>query len=62
MCKEFWIGVVSIVIGLTLLLYLNYKTENEKRPWDFKGYLGAVSSIVFGIYLIYESLILKNCC
>lgn len=62
MCKEFWIGVVSIAIGLILLFYLINKSENEKKPWDAKGYLGAIGSIVLGVYLIYESLILKNCC
>ncbi len=62
MCEDFWSGVIFVIIGVLLFLYLINKSENHKKPWDAKGYLGAIISAVFGIYLIYKSLILKNCC
>ncbi len=61
MGNNFWVGVLFIIIGSSLIYYLKTKTESQKKPWDLKGYVGGISSIIFGIYLIYQCLILKDC-
>lgn len=49
-------GVLFIVIGVFLLFYILNKPISKSKPWDLKGIVGGVISILFGMYIIFESL------
>ncbi|MCF6130971.1 hypothetical protein [Flavobacterium wongokense] len=53
-------GVIFLVIGLALVSYVFDKRKKEKSINDMKGYIAGFGSIIFGIYLIIQAIIIKN--
>ena len=54
MRNDFSIGMVFLLVGIVLIVYLKNKKRND--IYDAKGYIGGFGSILFGIYLIFQSL------
>ncbi len=51
-------GLIFILVGAALVLYVFNKKEKDKMPWDLKGYAGGFGAIIFGIYLIIQAIII----
>lgn len=49
-------GLIFLVIGVSILLYVFYKRKKNKDINDFRGFIAGIGSTAFGIYLIYESI------
>lgn len=49
----FYRGIIFILIGIVIVCYVFYK--RKKGYNDLKGYIGGFGSIIFGLYLIFES-------
>ena len=52
--NDFFKGMVFLVIGVIIIVYL--KNKNHKDIYDAKGYIGGFGSMLFGVYLIFQSL------
>jgi len=55
MNEDYIKGILFIIIGVTLLLYIVFKPKANSKPWDLKGKVGSVISILFGLYLIFKN-------
>lgn len=49
-------GMIFFLIGIVLVCYVFYKRKKEKEYNDWKGFFGGFGAIIFGLYLIFESL------
>lgn len=54
-------GFILIVVGFLVVYYIHNKRNKSKDINDWRGFIGGYGSILLGIYLLYQCLILNDC-
>jgi len=49
-------GYIFLLVGIVTLSYVFNKRRKRKDINDWRGFIGGFGSIIFGLYLIIQSL------